>query len=138
PMYGGGGVGGVYGGRRRGGGREIRGGPAGDGSMSLTRSGTSLGLACPTPTNDAGEMGAFAGACATSTTTTLPSGASQCPDAQAAASARAMIAAACPCAGATSHRAYVKCAAGVVSKAVKTGTLLESCNNSVNRSPLHS
>jgi len=119
-------------------GTETSAGPAGDGTMSLTRSGTSLALACPTPTNDAGDMGAFAGACATSTTTTLPGGASQCADAQAAASTRAMIAAECPCASAMGHRAYAKCAAGVVSKAVKAGMLLKSCKGSLKRCAVQS
>ncbi len=111
---------------------ETTAGPAGNGTMSLTRSGTSIGLACPTPTNDAGNMGTFGGACSATTTTTLPLGGSGCPDASAAAAVRAMITAACPCAQA-SHRKYVKCAAGVVKRAVSTGTLPKSCERQVKK-----
>ena len=110
---------------------------AGNGTMSLTRSGTSIGLVCPTPTNDAGAMGTFGG-CSATTTTTLPRGGSGCSDASAAAAVRQMITAQCPCAAATSHREYVKCAAGVVKRAVGTGTLPKSCKGTVKTCAAHS
>jgi hypothetical protein len=116
-------------------------GTAGDGTHSLVRSGSSAILACPAPTNDAGDMGSFAGTCAasttttitTTTTTTLAGAAPGCSDAQAAATTRAQIAAQCPCAGATNHQKYVKCAAGVVKDAVKGGTLPKSCKGPVKK-----
>ena len=52
-------------------------GTAGDGTQSLTRSGSSLALACPTPTNNAAQAGTI-GSCTsspTTTTTSLPPGA---------------------------------------------------------------
>ena len=111
---------------------ETTAGPAGNGTMSLIRSGTSIGLACPTPANDAGAMGTF-GACSATTTTTLPGGGLGCADASAAAAVRATITAACPCAQATSHRTYVKCAARVVKQAVSAGTLPKSCRGAVKK-----
>ncbi len=128
---------GGYTGPTKAGGTETSAGPAGDGTMSLARMGASIALACPRPTNDAGNMGTF-GACGTSTSTTLPGGAAPCSEVQGAASTRAVMAAECPCASAPSHRAYVKCAAGVVSKAVKAGTLPKSCKSTVKRCALHS
>jgi hypothetical protein len=113
----------------------------GDGAHSLTRSGASVILACPAPTNDAADMGSFAGSCAapttttvtTTTTTTLAGGVPGCGDAQAATVTRAQIAAQCPCASATNHKTYVKCAAGVVRRAVKDGTLPKSCRGPVKK-----
>jgi plastocyanin len=59
------------------------------------------------------------------TTTTMPS--VKCTDAQAVTGARAQVDAQCPCASAASHGAYVRCAARVLSKAVKGRTLPAAC-----------
>ncbi len=118
---------------------------AGDGTHALTRAGAGLALACPAPTNDAGDVGSLGGCTATPTTTTPGStptttsttvpggtgGAPGCADAQAAATVRAAIAAQCPCATATAHHAYVKCAARVVAQAIKAKTLPRACKASL-------
>ncbi len=120
---------GGYGGPMKTGMTETAAGPAGNGTMSLTRTGANIALACPAPTNDAGNMGTF-GTCST-TTTTLPGGPSGCTEASAAATVRATATMQCPCDLATGHRAYLKCVAGVVKQAVTAGTLPRSCRGSV-------
>ncbi len=121
----------------------------GDGTHSLTRvsngsdDATDFALACPMPTNNAGQVGSL-GACAplattttvmgpTNTTTTVPALPGACQDHAAAAAVRAQIASQCSCAAATKHHAYVKCAAGVVKTAVKLGTLPKDCAGSVRK-----
>ena len=54
-------------------------------------------------------------------------------DAVAVAATRAAIESACPCAAASDHGAYVRCARGVVSTAVGTGDLPRSCAGSVKK-----
>jgi hypothetical protein len=110
--------------------------PAGEGTHSLSRTSDTqnnladIGLACPTPMNNAGSVGSF-GPC--TPPTTLAGGAPGCSDAGAAAATRATIAAQCNCAGATTHGAYVKCAARVVNGDVKAGTLPKSCKGAVKK-----
>jgi hypothetical protein len=60
---------GGYDGPTKAGATESTAGPAGDGTQSLTRSGSMIVLACPTPTNNAGATGSF-GSCSTTTSTT--------------------------------------------------------------------
>jgi hypothetical protein len=66
---------GGYDGPTKTGGTESTAGPAGDGTQSLTRSGSTIGLACPTPTNNAGATGSFGTCGGTTTTTTTTPGA---------------------------------------------------------------
>ena len=120
-------------------------GPLGDGMHSLTRTigTTTFALQCPTPENNAGTTGALAG-CATTatttttpgstaTTTTVPSGGGTCLGSSGAIDVRATIESKCPCSSATSHRAYVHCAAGLIASAVKAGTLPKSCKHAVKK-----
>lgn len=124
--------------------------PPGDGTHSLTRvssggdDAADFALACPAPTNDAGQMGS-PGACTppattttvvsptATTTSTVPEMPGACQDPAAAAAVRAQIDSQCPCASATKHHAYVRCAAGVVKDAVKLGTLPKDCAGPVKK-----
>ena len=65
----------------------------------------------------------------TTTSTTLP--AESCTHPRALAKTRAQIAAACDCGAAETHRAYVRCAAHVVRRAMRAGKLPETCRDSV-------
>ncbi|HLK11944.1 MAG TPA: hypothetical protein VKW76_11225 [Candidatus Binatia bacterium] len=117
--------------------------PPGDGTHGLVRTNNThddaadFALACPHPTNDAGQTGTL-GPCAppttttTTTTTTLPP-LGGCASPEAAAAVRAEIASACPCAAATSHRAYTRCAADTIRRALGAGMLPRSCKGAVRR-----
>jgi hypothetical protein len=113
--------------------------PPGDGTRALVRiadtddNAADFALACPHPTNNAGQTGTLPGCTPTTTTTTTLPPLGGCPSPAAAAAVRAQIAAACPCAAAASHRAYVQCAAGVIRTALGAGTLLRSCKGVVKR-----
>jgi plastocyanin len=63
------------------------------------------------------------------TTTTLPPPA--CRDADAVARIRAEIDSRCDCAGASTHRSYVRCAAAVAREAARAGTLPRACKGKV-------
>src|SRR5262245_22763379 len=54
-----------------------------------------------------------------------------CTDLDAIDNVRAVISSACDCAGANSHRAYVKCAKDVIRSAIKNATLQNTCKKSV-------
>jgi len=67
----------------------------------------------------------------TTTSTTLPP--ISCNDPQAVAALRAQIDDACDCAGAPSHRAYVRCARGVIRGAARAGALPAACRSTLRR-----
>jgi hypothetical protein len=56
-----------------------------------------------------------------------------CNDAAAVAAARAVVASRCDCAGAASHKAYVKCAARVAKEQARKGALSRRCRGAVKR-----
>jgi pimeloyl-ACP methyl ester carboxylesterase len=59
------------------------------------------------------------------------SGASAAQDLTAVAAVRVAVEAACPCASATSHSAYARCARGVVDQAVSSSSLRRQCHGTV-------
>ena len=65
------------------------------------------------------------------TTTTLPP--PECTAMEAVARVRAAVEAECDCLGALRHRSYLRCAAKVTRRAVRTGTLPRVCAGSVKR-----
>src|SRR5262249_53512755 len=67
----------------------------------------------------------------TTTSTTLPPVA--CSDPQAVAAVRAQIDGVCDCAGAPSHRAYLRCATGVIRRAIKARALPAACRDTLKR-----
>ena len=62
----------------------------------------------------------------------------ECPDEAAVDSVRSLIAAACDCAGAKNHKAYVKCAKKVAKSAVAEGQLPSQCQKTAVRCEAHS